>query len=104
MPSSWKTWTTGMPIAGSSRAAGFDSAFEMFLQARHQLDEVARAKAVIELVHEDALPGVAAGARRAGQSAEISAAGDSRRRPALDRRGADLVVAEPAAELAKPRN
>jgi hypothetical protein len=31
----------------------------MLLQPRHQLDEVARAEAVVELVDEDALPGVA---------------------------------------------
>src|SRR5260370_9945892 len=104
MPSSWKTWTTGMPIAGSSRAAGFDSAFEMFLQPRHQLDEIARTKAVVELVDEDAFPDVAAGPRRAGESEEIGAAGDSRRRPASARRSADLVLAEPAEELPKPAN
>src|SRR5690242_1200746 len=73
----------------------------MLLQARHQLDEVARAKTVVELVGEDALPGVAAGARRARQGKEIGAAGDPRGRPALDRRGADLVVTEPAKELAE---
>ena len=74
----------------------------MLLQARHQLDEIARAEAVVELVHEDVLPGVAAGAGRAGQREEIGAAGDPGGGPALDRRGADLVVAEPAEQLAEP--
>src|SRR5437868_5878325 len=74
----------------------------MLLQARHQLDEIARAEAVVELVDEDPLPGVAAGARRAGQSEKIGAAGDPRGGPALDRRGADLLEAEPAKQFAKP--
>src|SRR5580693_5971356 len=74
----------------------------MLLQPGHQLDEVARPEAIVELVHEDALPGVAAGARRARQGEEVSAAGDPGRRPALDRRGPDLVVAERAEQLAKP--
>src|SRR5438132_13083464 len=74
---------------------------QMFLQAGHQLDEVARPEAVVELVDENAFPGVAAGARRAGQGKQIGAAGDPGGGPALDRRGADLVVAEPAEQLAK---
>src|SRR5690242_6660358 len=73
----------------------------MFPQPRHQLDEVARAKTVVELVEEDALPGVAAGARRAGQRKEVGAASDPRRRPALDRRRADFIVAQPAKQLAE---
>src|ERR1700730_8054646 len=77
---------------------------QVFLQARHQLDEIAWAKAVVELVDEDAFPGVATGARRAGQREEIGAAGDTRRGPALDRRGPDLVIAEPAEEFAKAGN
>src|SRR5205807_9704680 len=52
-------------------------------------------------VDEDALPGVAAGARRAGQGEEIGAAGDAAGRPALDRRGADLLIAQHAEDLAE---
>src|SRR5713101_3676601 len=74
----------------------------MLLQARHQLDEIARTEAVIELVDEDPLPGVAAGRGRAGQRKEIGAAGDPGGGAALDRRGADLVVALPAEDLAEP--
>src|SRR6266700_7782063 len=55
-------------------------------------------------MHENALPGVAAGARRARQRKEIGAAGDPGRRPALDRRGADLLIAEPAEQLAEAGN
>ena len=67
---------TVRPIAGSYRAAASDLFLEMLLQPGHQLDKVAGAEAVVELVHEDALPGVAAGAGRARQGEEISAAGD----------------------------
>src|SRR5436309_14419581 len=73
----------------------------MLLQSGHQLDEIAGAEAVVELVDEDALPGVAAGARRPRQREQIGAAGDPGRRPALDGRGADLVVALPAEQLAE---
>jgi hypothetical protein len=34
-----------------------ESTPQMFLQARHELDEIAGAEAVVELVGEDALPG-----------------------------------------------
>src|SRR5438067_5653334 len=74
---------------------------QVLLQPRHQFDEIAGAEAVVELVNEDAFPGVAAGARRARQRKEISAAGDPCRRPALDCRGPNLVVAQPAEQLAK---
>ena len=43
----------------------------VLLEARHQFDKVARAEAVIELMHEDAFPGVAAGARRSRQREQI---------------------------------
>jgi len=42
----------------------------MLLQAGHELDQVAGPEAVVELVDKDVLPGVAAGARRAGQGEE----------------------------------
>src|SRR5438094_2641542 len=73
----------------------------MLLQPGHQLDEVAGAEAVVELVDKNALPSVAAGAGRSRQGEQIGAAGDPGRRAALDRRGADLLVALPAEELAK---
>src|SRR5262249_21763370 len=76
-------------------------ALQMLLQAGHQLDEVARAEAVVELGPEDALPGIAAGAGRSRQGEQIGAAGDPRGRAALDRRGADLLVALPAEQLAE---
>src|SRR5579862_2238589 len=74
----------------------------MLLQARHQLDEIARAKAVVELVDEDPLPGVAAGAGGTREREQIGAAGDPGGGAALDRRGANLLEAEPAEQFAKP--
>ena len=49
----------------------------MFLQPRHQLDQVARAEAAVELPLENIVPAVAAGAGRAGQGEEVGAAGDA---------------------------
>jgi len=73
----------------------------MLLQPRHQLDQIARAQPVVELVPDNLLPAVAAGAGRAGEREEIGAAGDAGGGAALDRRSADLLVAEPAEELAE---
>src|SRR6266700_7088461 len=66
------------------------AATQMLIQARHDLDEVARAIAIVELMHEDLVPGIAAGAGRARQAEDIGRAGDTRGRARLDRRGADL--------------
>lgn len=43
----------------------------MFLQPRHDLDEVARAVAIIELPFENAMPGVLACAGRSGQAEDV---------------------------------
>ena len=40
----------------------------MLVEPRHDLDEIAGTRAVIELGGEDAVPGVAAGARRSRQA------------------------------------
>ncbi len=60
------------------------------------------AVAVVELVLDDVVPAVAAGAGRAGQGEGIGAAGDAPEvAAALDRRGADLLIGEKAEQLAK---
>src|SRR5437879_6520680 len=92
--------TTALPTVASSPNAGSNPS--LLLQARHQLDEVARAETVVELVDEDPLPGVAARRGRTRQREEIGAAGDPSGGAALDRRRADLVVALPAEDFAKP--
>src|SRR6476620_9737820 len=66
----------------------------MFVEPRHDLDEVARPRAVIELMREDAVPAVLAGAGRARQAEDIGRTGDAGGGAALDRRGADLGVAQ----------
>src|SRR6516165_5085763 len=76
----------------------------MLLQSRHQLDEIAGAKSVVELVHKNPLPGIAAGARRTRQRKKIGTTSHTRGCAALDRGGADLVVAKPSEELTKTRD
>src|SRR5579864_7390335 len=73
----------------------------MLLEARHELDQIAGAVAIVELMPDDVLPAVAAGAGRARKREEIGAAGDAGGGAALDRRGADLLIAEPAEELSE---
>ncbi len=73
----------------------------MLLEAGHDLDEIAGAEAVVELPVEDVVPGVPAGAGRAGQGEQVGAAGGAGRRPRLDRGGADLLEALPAEQLAE---
>src|SRR5688572_25599810 len=73
----------------------------MLLQTRHQLDEVAGPEAVVELMDEDVVPGVLAGAWRSRQREQIGAAGDAGDGARLDGRGPDLLEAEPAEQLAE---
>src|SRR5664279_2941839 len=49
--------------------------FQVFVEARHDLDEVARLLPVVELAEEDAVPGVLAGSGRAGQHEDELALG-----------------------------
>src|SRR3569623_750487 len=72
-----------------------------FGQPRHQFDEVAGAKAVIELIAEDAIPGILDRAGRSGERENVGAAGDAGAGARLDRRGADRLVALPAEQLAE---
>src|SRR5262245_47214523 len=43
----------------------------VLFQARHDFDQIAGAMSVIELVAQDALPGILAGAWRAGQTEDV---------------------------------
>ena len=67
---------------------------QMFVEPRHDLDEIAGARAVVELGGEDAVPAVAAGAGRSWQAEDEGRTGDAGGGAALDRRGADLGVAQ----------
>src|SRR3546814_16849126 len=74
---------------------------EVFLQARHELDEVARPMAGVELELQDVLPAVLAGRGRPGQREEVGAVGDAADGAALHGGGADLLVAQHAEQLAE---
>jgi NAD(P)-dependent dehydrogenase (short-subunit alcohol dehydrogenase family) len=95
--------TTRCGVAGRGRIVARDRldrralrlrAAQVLIQPRHDLDEVARPVAVIELVREDAVPAILAGAGRARQAEDVSRTGNARGCAGLDRRGADLGVAD----------
>src|SRR5262249_57582684 len=65
----------------------------MMLEGRDDRDEIAGTVAIVELMQEDLVPGVAAGAGRARQAEDVGAAGNAGGRARLDRRGADLGLA-----------
>src|SRR3989475_5273998 len=75
------------------RAFGFGAA-QMLVETRHDLDEIAGTVTVVELVQKDLVPRVAAGAGRARQAEDVGAAGNASGRARLDRRGADLGLAD----------
>src|SRR6202167_1869419 len=87
-------------IPPQSLAAASARGGEVILQPRHQLDQVARPVAVVELGRDD-LPAVAAGAGRAWQREQIGSAGNAGGGATLDGRGADLLVAHHAEQLAE---
>src|SRR6266702_6443540 len=66
----------------------------MFVQTRHDLDEVAGPRAIIKLGCENAVPAVATGAGRSRQTEDKRSPRDTRGGAALDRRCADLGVAQ----------
>ena len=68
----------------------------MLVQARHDLDEIAGPVAVVELVHQDIVPAVAAGAGGAWQAENVSCAGD-----AGVSSGALTMIEQPAARPAE---
>src|SRR5690348_16780563 len=67
-------------------------AAQMLVEPRQYLDEIARTVAVIELVHQDVVPRILAGAGGAGQAENISRFRNAGCRARLDRRRADLRV------------
>src|ERR1043166_4794113 len=52
------------------RALGLGAA-QVLVEARHDLDEVARAVAIVELMQQDLVPRILAGAGRAGQAEDV---------------------------------
>src|SRR5262249_50368806 len=68
--------------------------FLLLLQPRHDLDEGARAVAIVQLILKDAIPGILAGAGRSRHAENVSAFGYPAAGSALHRRGADLLIAK----------
>src|SRR6478672_10217913 len=66
---------------------------QMLIEPRHGFNEVARPITIVELVHQDLVPSVAARARRARQTENIGRPGYAGGGSRLDRRGPDLGVA-----------
>ncbi len=64
---------------------------QMLQQAGHQFDQIARPVAAVELPAENVVPGVTAGAGRAGKREQIGAMRQPAGGAALDGRGADLA-------------
>src|SRR5262249_12627690 len=78
------------------RALGLGTA-QVLVEPWHDLDEVARPVTVVELMHQDLVPGVLAGAGRTRQAEDIGRIGEAGGGAGLDRRGADLAEADPQA-------
>src|SRR6476646_1170254 len=96
-----KTITAACAKAGSasSRLAraqslrAWTSPPRLALEARHDLDEAARAVAIVELQFEDAVPAILAGSGRPWQAEDESAVGHATASSRLHRRGADGLEA-----------
>src|SRR3981189_3456875 len=86
----------GGPRSGRSSAT---SRLLAFVESRHQLGEVAGPEADVELLAQDVVPAVLAGAGRAGQREDVGGVGDTGDRARLHGRGADLLEADPAEDL-----
>src|SRR5690606_12993993 len=81
--------SASLPLGGNDGKRMASRLGAVFLEAGHDLDEIAGAVAVVELPLENAVPGVPAGARRAGQAEDQRALGDAAASARLDGRGAD---------------
>src|SRR6267378_4138088 len=78
----------------SSRCALCFRPAQMLIQPRHDLHKIAGPRAVIELGGENTVPAIAAGPRRPRQAEDERRARDTRSGATLDRRCADLGVAQ----------
>src|ERR1700733_11113507 len=79
-----------MTVRSNRRAFRLGPA-QVLVEPRHDLDEIARAVPIIELMHQNFVPGVLAGARRTGQAKNIGRASDAGGGARLDRRSADFL-------------
>src|SRR5476651_1844442 len=103
LPSRSLTWPCAVPVAGNASPSNGSTTSRRlaFVEARHQFREVAGPEADVELLAQDVVPPVLAGAGGARQSEDIGRVGDAGRGAALHRRGADLLEADPAEGLAE---
>src|ERR1700722_9530399 len=103
LPSRSLTWPCAVPIAGSASPSNGSTTTRhlAFVEARHQFREVAGAEADVELLAQDIVPAVLAGAGRTGQREDIGRVGDACGGAALHRRGADFLEADPSEGLAE---
>ena len=76
----------------------------MLFQAGQNLDEIARAAAIIELMHQNRVPGVLAGPGRAGQRKHIRAANHPGGRARLNGCQPDLVITDAVKQVGETFN
>src|SRR3954471_2575834 len=98
-----RTWPCAVPVAGSASPSNGSTTPRglAFVQPRHQFGEVAGPEADVELLAQDVVPAVLAGAGRAGQREDVGRVGDAGGGAALHGRGADLLEADPTEGLAE---
>src|SRR3954471_23579020 len=98
-----RTWPCAVPVAGSASPSNGSTTSRhlAFVQARHQLGEVAGPEADVELLAQNVVPAVLAGAGRAGQREDVGGVGDAGDGARLHGRGADLLEADPAEHFAE---
>src|SRR5476651_264692 len=103
LPSRSFTWPCAVPVAGSASPSNGSTTTRhlAFVETRHQFREVAGTETDIELLAQDIVPAILAGAGGARQREDIGRVGNACRRTALHRRGADLLEADPAESLAE---
>ena len=65
------------PAVKDGVGSSYRPLFQMLLQPRHQLDEIAGLVAAVQLEFQDAVPGILAGAGGAGHGENIGALGDA---------------------------
>ncbi len=86
-------------VPASAGMSGSGLRFDVLLQPRHQLDEVAGPVPAIELPQQNIVPGFLHRTRTARQGEQVGAAGNAAERAGLDRGRADLLIAQHPEQL-----
>src|SRR5687767_15597635 len=74
----------------------------MFLKAGHDFHEIAGHMAVVELILQDQIPSIPAGAGRAGEAKNVFSPGDAGGGARLNRRCADLAMGNEVEDDGEP--